>query len=261
MKSILKLVGWNWHFAKYPLALVCAVYGAQQVLLLSLAASRKEMVGLQMADLFMRCGQLPLFFIALYLVMLTAASASQNRGRSHTLYTMYTMPFSRMVLPAAQVLLCLAFLVIFTAWQIILYMAAYIPVSAISAGVTASIVSGRIPAGSFLDELNANPLFQLLLPVRFGSWLWLIGFWLLLSVQSACVAVCHGFRRMAAMVAAMIAAGVGAGTLYLRYLIETENMERPDVLLLLAFLLAATILPGALNMVNAAWALYRSETL
>lgn len=261
MKRVMKLVRWHWHFVRFPFALLCGLYGVQQILLLLLSASNTDKIGVKLADLFMNCGQFPLFFFVLYLVLLVSASANQNRGRSHTTYTLYTMPFSRMVLPVAQMFLCLALLVIFAAWQVLLYAAAFVPVSMLSAGTMAGVVSGNIPTGNLLDEINANPLFQLLLPVRLGSWLWLVGFFLLLSVQSACVAVCHGFRRMAAMFAAMITAGVGAGALYLRYLIATDHTEESGVFLLLAFLLAAAILPLILNLVSAAWALYRSETL
>lgn len=261
MKSVMKLLGWQWHFVKYPFALLCGIYGVQQILLLLLSASNKDKIGMQLADLFMACGQFPLFFFALYLVLLVSAAANQSRGRSHTAYTLYTMPFPRMVLPAAQMLLCLALLVIFAAWQTLLYAAAYVPVSMLGASTRAGVVSGILPAGNLLDEINANPLFQVLLPVRLGSWLWLVGFLLLLSAQSACVAVCHGVRRMAAMFAAIISAGVGAGALYLRYLIATDNTVDPGVFLLLAFLLAGAILPLILNLVSAVWALYRSETL
>lgn len=261
MKSVMKLLGWHWHFVRFPFALLCGIYGVQQMLLLSLAASDKGKIGMQLADLFMNCGQFPLFFFALYLVLLVSAAANQNRGRAHTTYTLYTMPFSRVVLPVAQMLLCLALLVIFVAWQVLLYAAAFVPVSMLSAGTMAGVVSGNIPTGNLLDEINANPLFQLLLPARPGSGLWLVGFFLVLSVQSACVAVCHGLRRMAAMVAALITAGVGAGALYLRYLIATDHTEESGIFLLLAFLLAAAILPLILNLVSASWALYRSETL
>ena len=205
MKRVMKLVGWHWHFVRFPFALLCGLYGVQQILLLLLSASNTDKIGVKLADLFMNCGQFPLFFFVLYLVLLVSASANQNRGRSHTTYTLYTMPFSRMVLPVAQMFLCLALLVIFAAWQVLLYAAAFVPVSMLSAGTMAGVVSGNIPTGNLLDEINANPLFQLLLPVRLGSWLWLVGFFLLLSVQSACVAVCHGFRRIAAMFAAMCA--------------------------------------------------------
>lgn len=261
MKSVVKLLEWQWHFVRYPFALLCGIYGVQQILLLLLSASNKDKIGMQLADLFMNCGQFPLFFFTLYLVLLVSAAANQSHGRSHTAYTLYTMPFPRMVLPAAQLLLCLAMLVIFAAWQVLLYAAAYIPVSMLGASTRAGVLSGVLPADNLMDEMNANPLFQVLLPVRLGSWLWLVGFLLLLSIQSACVAVCHGFRRVVAMFAAIITAGVGAGTLYLRYLIATDNTEDPGVSLLLAFLLALAILPLILNLANAAWALYRSETL
>lgn len=261
MKSVIKLMGWHWRFVRYPFALLCGIYGVQQMLLLLLSASNKGKIGMQLADLFMHCGQFPLFFFTLYLVILVSAAANQNRGRAHTTYTLYTMPFSRMVLPLAQVLLCLALLVIFADWQMLLYVAAYVPVSVLSAGAMEGMVSGVLPAGNLLDEINANPLFQLLLPVRPGSGLWLVGFLLILSVQSACIAVCHGFRRIAAMLAALITAGVGAGGLYLRYLIASDHIEDSGVFLLLSFLLAAAIVPVILNLVSAAWALYRSETL
>lgn len=261
MKNVMKLVGWHWRFVRYPFALLCGIYGVQQMLLLLLSASNKGKIGMQLADLFMSCGQFPLFFFVLYLVLLVSAAANQNRGRAHTSYTLYTMPFSRVVLPVAQMLLCLALLVIFAAWQVLLYIAAYVPVSMFGAGAMAGMVSGVLPTGNLLDEINANPLFQLLLPARPGTGLWLIGFFLVLSVQSACVAVCHGLRRMAAMVAALITAGVGAGALYLRYLIATDHTKEQGVFLLLAFLLAAAILPLVLNLISAAWALYRSETL
>lgn len=261
MKNVMKLVGWHWRFVRYPFALLCGIYGVQQMLLLLLSASNKGKIGMQLADLFMSCGQFPLFFFVLYLVLLVSAAANQNRGRAHTSYTLYTMPFSRVVLPVAQMLLCLALLVIFAAWQVLLYIAAYVPVSMFGAGAMAGMVSGVLPTGNLLDEINANPLFQLLLPARPGTGLWLIGFFLVLSVQSACVAVCRGLRRMAAMVAALITAGVGAGALYLRYLIATDHTKEQGVFLLLAFLLAAAILPLVLNLISAAWALYRSETL
>nr|WP_317398956.1 hypothetical protein [uncultured Gemmiger sp.] len=261
MKNVMKLVGWHWRFVRYPFALLCGIYGVQQMLLLLLSASNKGKIGMQLADLFMSCGQFPLFFFVLYLVLLVSAAANQNRGRAHTSYTLYTMPFSRVVLPVAQMLLCLALLVIFAAWQVLLYVAAYVPVSMFGAGAMAGMVSGVLPTGNLLDEINANPLFQLLLPARPGTGLWLIGFFLVLSVQSACVAVCRGLRRMAAMVAALITAGVGAGALYLRYLIATDHTKEQGVFLLLAFLLAAAILPLVLNLISAAWALYRSETL
>lgn len=206
MKSVMKLMGWHWRFVKHPFALLCGIYGVQQMLLLLLSASNKGKIGMQLADLFMHCGQFPLFFFALYLVLLVSAAANQSRGRARTTYTLYTMPFSRMVLPVAQILLCLLLLVIFAAWQVLLYVAAYVPVSMLSAGAMAGMVSGDLPTGNLLDEINANPLFQLLLPARPGSGLWLVGFMLILSVQSACVAICHGLRRMAAMCAALITA-------------------------------------------------------
>ena len=87
MKRLGRLVSWHWHLVRRPFILLCGVYGAQQMALLLLSAARKETLGMQMADLFMGCGQLPLFFVTLYLVLLTAASATRSGGRSHMMYT------------------------------------------------------------------------------------------------------------------------------------------------------------------------------
>lgn len=261
MKRLGRLVSWHWHLVRRPFMLLCGVYGAQQMALLLLSAARKETLGMQMADLFMGCGQLPLFFVTLYLVLLTAASATCSGGRSHMMYTLHTMPFPRLLFPAAQILLSLLLQIIFTAWQVVLYMVFYFPVTALSGRVAVGLVSGTLPAGSLFEEINANPLFQMLLPVRGGSWIWVIGFMLLLSIQSACIACCRGFRRAAAMFLAMATAGVGAGSLYLRYYIETNKAWESGVNLLLLLILGAAVLPALLNLGSALWALYRAEKL
>ncbi len=261
MKQVGRLMAWHWHLIKDQFALLCGVYGIQQVVLLLLAASSQKMFGFQMADLFLRCGQMPLFFISLYLVVLTAAMAVRSRGRSHTMYTMYTMPFPRVVLPAAQMILCLVLLAVFSAWQVVLYAVSYFPVTALSTMAAGHVATGPIPTGSLPNEMNANPLFQLLLPVKVTGWLWLLGFLLLLSVQSACIACCRGLRRVVSMLAALVTAGVGAGALYFQYHITVYRPEDPGVILLAALLWGVALLPAFLNILSTAWALCRAESL
>lgn len=260
MKTI-KLIGWHWRLVKTPFALLCGVYGVQQTILLLLSASSKEMFGSRMTELFLNCGQMPLFFVALFLVSAIAAAATLPSGRSHSLYTVYTLPHSRRDLPVAQFLLCLLLLLLFCAWQFILYTVLYLPVTMVSAGVTAEMVSVALPQGSLLAEFNANPLMQLLLPVSLKGWGCLVAFMGVLSLESACMACCHGIRRVFVSLAALVGTGTASGALYLWYHLVVYAIKSPGEWLLLAFLAGAAALSAILALFNAWWSVKRTEAL
>lgn len=261
MKMIGKMIGWHWRLVWVPFGLLCGVYGVQQAVLVLLSASSKDLFGNGLTELFLRCGQMPLFFVAMFLVAVIAAAAARSSGRAHSLYTVYTLPHSRRNLPVVQFLLCLLLLLLFGAWQLILYAVLYLPVTMVSAGVTAEMVSVALPQGSLLAEFNANPLMQLLLPVSPKGWGGLIAFLGVLSLESACMACCHGIRRVFVSLAALVGAGTASSTLYLWYHLVVYAIKSPGEWLLLAFLAGTAALSAILTLFNAWWSVKRTEAL
>lgn len=259
MKKIWKLTSWHWRMVRAPYAVLCAVYAVQQLVLLLLAAGSRQNLGYGMAELFQGCGQMPLFFVTLYLVALVAASATRIRERAQKMYTLCTMPFPRRTLWAAQFLLGLLLLVGFVAWQILLYIGAYFPVALASDRVAASMVTGALPPSSLFTELNANPLMQLLLPIKAGDGLALLGLLLLTALQSACIACCHGLRRVAVSLMALFGTGAACMAFYVRYHLALYGARTSTQFLLLVGALAAAVL-AVVNMLQASRALQRAES-
>lgn len=259
MKKIWKLTSWHWRMVCVPYTVLCAVYAVQQLVLLILSAGSCQNLGYGMAELFQGCGQMPLFFVTFYLVALVAASATRIRERAQKMYTLYTMPFPRRTLWAAQFLLGFLMLIGFVAWQILLYMGAYFPVTLVSDRVTASMVTGTLPPSSLFTELNANPLMQLLLPIKAGSGLALLGLLLLTALQSACMACCHGLRRVAVSLTALFCTGAACMAFYVRYHLALYGSGTSTQVLLLVGMSAAMVL-AVINMLQAARALQRAES-
>lgn len=260
MKTIWKLTAWHWRLVRVPYMVLCAVYAIQQAALLLVSAANPHKLGWQMAELFQDCGQMPLFFTALYLVAILAASATRSKGKNQQLYTLYTMPFSRRTLWMSQLLLAAILAAGFVAWQILLYVVLYFPVTLVLGRVAAGMVNTALPWNSLMEELNANPLMQLLLPVKPGSGLTLLGMLLILSLHSACVACCHGLRRAVVFLTTLLGMGAAYAALYLRYHLVTYRSEDKVMYALLSVILAAAVLLAAVNVFQASRALKRAET-
>lgn len=261
MKTMWKLTAWHWRMVRVPFAVLCVVYAIQQLALLLLSAANPQRLGYQMAELFQECGQMPLFFVTLYLVALLGASATSIRAKSHQTYTLYTMPFSRWYLWTAQFLLGLLLLVLFTAWQILLYMAAYFPATMVSVRVASGMVSAALPWSSLSEEFNANPLMQLLVPVKLGSGLALIGLLGVTALQSACMACCHGLRRGVVALTALFGTGIASTAFYVRYHLTVYRSGDTGLYLLLIVLLAMAGAFAAVNLLQTAWALKHAESV
>ena len=260
MKTIWKLTAWQWRMVRFPFAVLCGVYAIQQLTLLLLSAADPRKLGYQMAELFQGCGQMPLFFATLYLVAVVAASATRTQAKSQQTYTLYTMPFSRWNLWAAQFLLGLLLLLLFTAWQVFLYAAAYFPVTMILSRVAESMVVNALPWNSLVEELNANLLMQLLLPVKAGSGLTLLGVPIITALHSACMACCHGLRRAVVALLALFGTGTAYAAFYIRYHQVIYGNNAPSYWLLFAVVLVLALGLAVVNVFQAVWALKRAET-
>lgn len=260
MRNIAKLMAWHWRLVRGSYAVLCAVYAVQQLVLLMAAALDSRRLGYQMAELFQGCGQMPLFFIAMYAVAVLAAHATRRRERAQNLYTLYTMPFSRGTLWTAQFMLGLILLEAFAAWQILLYMLAYFPVTMASSRVAAGMMVGALPWNSLLEEVNANPLMQLLLPVKLGSGFALLGLLGITALHSACMACCHGIRRAAVTVLALFGTGAACIAFYVRYHQVTYGTDFQVFGILLVVLLTVAFSLAAVNVFQALRALKRAET-
>lgn len=160
----------------------------------------------------------------------------------------------------SQLLLAAILAAGFVAWQILLYVVIYFPVTLVLGRVAAGMVNTALPWNSLMEELNANPLMQLLLPVKPGSGLTLLGMLLILSLHSACVACCHGLRRTVAFLTALLGTGAAYAALYLRYHLVTYRSEDNVMYALLGVILAVAVLLVAVNVFQASRALKRAET-
>ena len=122
-------------------------------------------------------------------------------GAARTGTALLTLPGPRWHLAAAQSALCALLALIFTAWQVVLYAACYVPVTALLAAtadaqlatpgtvyyaqMAAASTQPGMPATTLYAQAALQPLFQALAPA------FPLG-WAALSVGFACVAVQSG---------------------------------------------------------------------
>ena len=201
MKRIWKLAAWHWALARKPFLALCAVFAAQQLALLLAAAALQANIGHSYATLYAACWQPLAFLLGLAAALLVASAGLWRPGAARTGTALLTLPGPRWHLAAAQSALCALLALIFTAWQVVLYAACYVPVTALLAAtagaqlatpgtvyyaqMTAASTQPSMPATTLYAQAALQPLFQALAPA------FPLG-WAVLAVGLACVAIQSG---------------------------------------------------------------------
>ena len=207
MKRIWKLAAWHWALARKPFLALCAVFAAQQLALLLAAAALQANIGHSYATLYAACWQPLAFLLGLAAALLVASAGLWRPGAARTGTALLTLPGPRWHLAAAQSALCALLALIFTAWQVVLYAACYVPVTALLAAtagaqlatpgtvyyaqMAAASTQPSMPATTLYAQAALQPLFQALAPA------FPLG-WAALAVGLACVAIqagCLFFHR------------------------------------------------------------------
>ena len=207
MKRIAKLAAWHWALARKPFLALCAVFAAQQLALLLAAAALQANIGHSYATLYAACWQPLAFLLGLAAALLVASAGLWRPGAARTGTALLTLPGPRWHLAAAQSALCALLALIFTAWQVVLYAACYVPVTALLAAtvgaqlatpstvyyaqMAAASTQPSMPATTLYAQAALQPLFQALAPA------FPLG-WAALAVGLACVAIqagCLFFHR------------------------------------------------------------------
>lgn len=207
MKRIAKLAAWHWALARKPFLALCAVFAAQQLALLLAAAALQANIGHSYATLYAACWQPLAFLLGLAAALLVASAGLWRPGAARTGTALLTLPGPRWHLAAAQSALCALLALIFTAWQVVLYAACYVPVTALLAAtagaqlatpgtvyyaqMAAASTQPSMPATTLYAQAALQPLFQVLAPA------FPLG-WAALAVGLACVAIqagCLFFHR------------------------------------------------------------------
>ena len=186
MKRIDKLAAWHWALARKPFLALCAVFAAQQLALLLAAAALQANIGHSYATLYAACWQPLAFLLGLAAALLVASAGLWRPGAARTGTALLTLPGPRWHLAAAQSALCALLALIFTAWQVVLYAACYVPVTALLAAtagaqlatpgtvyyaqMAAASTQPSMPATTLYAQAALQPLFQALAPAFPLGW-------------------------------------------------------------------------------------------
>lgn len=213
MKRIWKLAAWHWALARKPFLALCAVFAAQQLALLLAAAALQANIGHSYATLYAACWQPLAFLLGLAAALLVASAGLWRPGAARTGTALLTLPGPRWHLAAAQSALCALLALIFTAWQVVLYAACYVPVTALLAAtagaqlatpytvyyaqMAAASTQPGMPATTLYAQAALQPLFQALAPAFPLGWAALAVGFACVAVQSGCLFFHRGWGRAA----------------------------------------------------------------
>lgn len=211
MKRIAKLAAWHWALARKPFLALCAVFAAQQLALLLAAAALQANIGHSYATLYAACWQPLAFLLGLAAALLVASAGLWRPGAARTGTALLTLPGPRWHLAAAQSALCALLALIFTAWQVVLYAACYVPVTALLAAtagaqlatpgtvyyaqMAAASTQPSMPATTLYAQATLQPLFQALAPAFPLGWAALAVGLACVAVQSGCLFFHRGWGR------------------------------------------------------------------
>ena len=211
MKRIAKLAAWHWALARKPFLALCAVFAAQQLALLLAAAALQANIGYSYATLYAACWQPLAFLLGLAAALLVASAGLWRPGAARTGTALLTLPGPRWHLAAAQSALCALLALIFTAWQVVLYAACYVPVTALLAAtagaqlatpstvyyaqMAAASTQPSMPATTLYAQAALQPLFQALAPAFPLGWAALAVGFACVAVQSGCLFFHRGWGR------------------------------------------------------------------
>lgn len=211
MKRIAKLAAWHWALARKPFLALCAVFAAQQLALLLAAAALQANIGHSYATLYAACWQPLAFLLGLAAALLVASAGLWRPGAARTGTALLTLPGPRWHLAAAQSALCALLALIFTAWQVVLYAACYVPVTALLAAtagaqlatpgtvyyaqMAAASTQPSMPATTLYAQAALQPLFQALAPAFPLGWAVLAVGFACVAVQSGCLFFHRGWGR------------------------------------------------------------------
>ena len=211
MKRIWKLAAWHWALARKPFLALCAVFAAQQLALLLAAAALQANIGHSYATLYAACWQPLAFLLGLAAALLVASAGLWRPGAARTGTALLTLPGPRWHLAAAQSALCALLALIFTAWQVVLYAACYVPVTALLAAtagaqlatpstvyyaqMAAASTQPSMPATTLYAQAALQPLFQALAPAFPLGWAALAVGLACVAVQSGCLFFHRGWGR------------------------------------------------------------------
>lgn len=211
MKRIAKLAAWHWALARKPFLALCAVFAAQQLALLLAAAALQANIGHSYATLYAACWQPLAFLLGLAAALLVASAGLWRPGAARTGTALLTLPGPRWHLAAAQSALCALLALIFTAWQVVLYAACYVPVTALLAAtagaqlatpgtvyyaqMAAASTQPSMPATTLYAQAALQPLFQALAPAFPLGWAALAVGLACVAIQSGCLFFHRGWGR------------------------------------------------------------------
>ena len=230
MKRIAKLAAWHWALARKPFLALCAVFAAQQLALLLAAAALQANIGHSYATLYAACWQPLAFLLGLAAALLVASAGLWRPGAARTGTALLTLPGPRWHLAAAQSALCALLALIFTAWQVVLYAACYVPVTALLAAtagaqlatpgtvyyaqMAAASTQPSMPATTLYAQAALQPLFQALAPAFPLGWAALAVGLACVAVQSGCLFFHRGWGRAASAALWLCTCGGALLTVY-----------------------------------------------
>ena len=230
MKRIWKLAAWHWALARKPFLALCAVFAAQQLALLLAAAALQANIGHSYATLYAACWQPLAFLLGLAAALLVASAGLWRPEAARTGTALLTLPGPRWHLAAAQSALCALLALIFTAWQVVLYAACYVPVTALLAAtagaqlatpgtvyyaqMAAASTQPSMPATTLYAQAALQPLFQALAPAFPLGWAALAVGLACVAVQSGCLFFHRGWGRAASAALWLCTCGGALLTVY-----------------------------------------------
>ena len=230
MKRIAKLAAWHWALARKPFLALCAVFAAQQLALLLAAAALQANIGHSYATLYAACWQPLAFLLGLAAALLVASAGLWRPGAARTGTALLTLPGPRWHLAAAQSTLCALLALIFTAWQVVLYAACYVPVTALLAAtagaqlatpgtvyyaqMAAASTQPSMPATTLYAQAALQPLFQALAPAFPLGWAALALGLACVAIQAGCLFFHRGWGRAASAALWLCTCGGALLTVY-----------------------------------------------
>ena len=149
--------------------------------------------------------------LGLAAALLVASAGLWRPGAARTGTALLTLPGPRWHLAAAQSALCALLALIFTAWQVVLSAACYVPVTALLAAtagaqlatpstvyyaqMAAASTQPGMPATTLYAQAALQPLFQALAPAFPLGWAALAVGFACVAVQSGCLFFHRGWGR------------------------------------------------------------------
>lgn len=208
MNDILQLAAWNLHIARKRMAIILAAYTVQQLALVIYQAALPDMVGQGLAFCFSLAWQPAAFCIGYLAVGFLSCPILGGTDRTHSAYTYQTLPYSPAVKLSAQTLSTAAMLLGFGAWQILLFFAEFLPVTAIQNATAAKNLAdlGSLASANLYDQILLCSLIRYMLPTNLLHFFVLLAILFLSALLFCCVWLHRGWRRAVAVVLGCIAA-------------------------------------------------------